>query len=146
MVKAERIDAVDHDLSDQLCGQGGQQRSVTGVRHCHDDQFGGGCDVGVAAAGDSTGVVCLCILGGHQLPALGGAATNQDVVPGSSKSPRKATALGPGAAQDPYLHADARRCLARSGRVALRAGRMVMGSIVMRGPRGIVRCGVHRAS
>jgi len=27
--------------------------------------------------------------------------------------------------------------------VAMRAGRMVMGSIVMRGPRGIVRCGVH---
>jgi energy-coupling factor transporter ATP-binding protein EcfA2 len=53
---------------------------------------------------------------------------------GGGKAGREGTARRTGATQDPYLHADARRCLARSGRVALRAGRMVMGSIVVRPP------------
>ena len=54
-------------------------------------------------------------------------------MPGCSKSCGETATLGARAAQDSYLHPDARRSFARLGRVALHAGRMVMGSIVVRG-------------
>ena len=55
-------------------------------------------------------------------------------MPRCGKSCGQTTALRAGAAQDSYLHAGAQRCLARSGRVAMRAARVVMGSIVVRVP------------
>ena len=55
-------------------------------------------------------------------------------MPGCGKSCGETATLGPGAAQDSYLHPAARSSFARFGRVATYAACMAMGSIVMRSP------------
>jgi hypothetical protein len=49
-------------------------------------------------------VVRLRIFGGEQLPAFGVAAPDQHVVIGRSKSSGQTATLGPGPAQNSYLH------------------------------------------
>ena len=104
---------------------------MTVVRHRYDHQLSCGC-VGVADAHDPTGAIGRANFAGDGLCSFRTTASNEHVVPGRGKSCGESPTLGASAAQDPDLHADARRCMAGSGRVAMRAGRMVMGSIVVR--------------
>ena len=104
---------------------------MTVVRHGYDHELGCG-SVGVADAHDPTRAIGRANLDGDDLCSFRATASNEHVVPGRGESCGETPTLGAGAAQDPDLHADARRCMAGSGRVAMRAGRMVMGSIVVR--------------
>jgi hypothetical protein len=104
---------------------------MTVVRHGYDHELSSG-GVGVAGAHDPTRAIGRANLDGDDLCSFRATASNEHVVPGRGESCGETPTLGAGAAQDPDLHADAWRCMARSGRVATRAGRMVMGSIVMR--------------
>ena len=81
---------------------------MTVVRHGYDHKLGGG-GVGVADARDPTRAIRRANLDGDELCSFRVTAPNKHVVPGRGKSCGETPTLGAGAAQDPDLHADARR-------------------------------------
>ena len=77
---------------------------MTVVWHRNDHKFCGR-RVGIAGAGDSTGLHGGLVLGGNELCSFGAAAPDEHVMPRRSKASGQTATLGPCTAEDADLHA-----------------------------------------